>query len=101
MLSWWSKSSPPTITAQQTTVCSTDHISKQKAVKDGILSAFEYNALDVIFTGLTLIPLVKTYYTYITEHYPVWEKVCEFEFLKGMNPRDYILSSKVSVVQKL
>jgi hypothetical protein len=42
---------------------------------------FEYQCAgcymyNVPFTGLTLIPLVKTYnyYTYITEYYPMWKK---------------------------
>jgi hypothetical protein len=40
--------------------------------KDGILSAFEYQC-SLPFTGLILIPLVKTYYMYkyITEYYQV------------------------------
>jgi hypothetical protein len=56
--------------------CSFGHV-----LKDWVLSAFEYQSAgcyNIPFTGLTLIQLVKTYYTYITEYYPVWKKFVNF-----------------------
>jgi hypothetical protein len=76
-----------------------------------VLSAFEYQCAgcyNIPFTGLKLIPLVKTYYTYITKYYPVWKKFVNFNsemvsdglyFVmdgfynpKVVNPRDFTVS---------
>jgi hypothetical protein len=58
-------------------------------VKNGVLSAFGYQCAEcynVSFTGLTLIPLVKTYYTchiLLNSVLSSVENIFEFEFLKG------------------